>query len=269
MVLADQPSAYWPLNDAPNSFMVHEIANHTPTRNVWVAFGGLGAPGIPAGGTSWHYNGPMDWNFTQAGYWEADHCDAIDLVDPFTVEAWFKSDIGFHLREQVLVQKMAAYGPANWNHPFAGGGYGLSTRYYHGGFQSHVAKSGVYDGHTLYTNAKPGPGGWTHVMVTLASGALTVYVNGIADASMPVPAGYPATSGSPLRIGGASVPLYWCINGPESYCGNPPFHGSMAHLAFYKRALGPADAVRHNDAGRAQAVPVNIGTWGRIKTRYR
>jgi hypothetical protein len=248
---------------------VHEVASHTPTYNVWVAFGGLGSPGIPAGGTSWHYNGPMEWNFAQAGYWEAEHCDAIDLVPPYTIEAWFKSDIGLHLREQVLVQKMAAYGPLNWSHPYAGGGYNLSTRYYHGGFQSNVAKSGVYDGHVLYTNAKPAVGEWTHVLATVASGTMTVYVNGALDASMPVPDGYPATSGSPLRLGGASVPLYWCINGTESYCGNPPFHGSLAHVAFYKRALGEHDAVRHYDAGRAQAVPVGATTWGRIKTMYR
>ena len=289
-VMNDQPSAYWPLTDAVGPINAYESIGNLWTYAQAGAQFDLGAPGR-TGGTAWHYGGPFAWTYEYSHRWEVAHAPAIDLADgPMTVEAWHKSDIPTGTWHQVLVEKLAAYAPGAWNHPWAGGGFSLTTQYWHGGYIASVNGNGVYDAVVVYGATDVPANVWTHVAMTFDGSTLRLYVNGVLDGQNTVSAtqvGFPHTNGGPLRIGSSTVQEFWCDTGVTSYCGRAIFHGSLQHLALYKHALTAAQVAAHYDAatnGDAEGLSAKraategepapapkpvVPTWGSVKVRYR
>jgi len=253
-VLADQPSVYWTFTEQYPYPVLYDLVSNFPIGQAWNAHQNLNSPGGPAGGTSWHYNGPLQWGYTFAKRWQAGGFGNDEPINiqpgPMSFEVWFKSDIPSSEWTNPIISKLAAYGPAHWTSTWAGGGFSLETRYWSGGVVANICGSGVYDCVGVVGNTNFGPDEWHHIVFSFDGHSLNLYLDGQLD-------GYaytdrndlPAPTGIPLYIGDTTVPLYYCGQpGGEPYCSHGVFHGSLQHLAIYKHALSAAQVLAHFNA---------------------
>jgi len=258
VVMADNPSYYVPFSDPNGTCNATELVRNHWTYPVWGAQEGLGAPGVRPGTTAWHYDGPRMDSAPIVQYWQIGNTPPIRLDAPYSIEIWHKSDIPTELLGQSLVERVAAYSSDFWDHPWAGGGYSLSTRYYSGGYKTAVCGAGLYDCLDLESSTYIPADKWTHIVATFDDTTLAMYLDGVLDTlTTTTRRDLPWPQDGPLRIGTLVSNQFWCEADPASgYCNLGPFHGSLQHLALYKHALTPDRIGAHYQTMTAPMVSV-------------
>jgi hypothetical protein len=122
-----------------------------------------------------------------AAYVQVADADALDLSTTFTLEAWIEPHNVAASAYQHVISKWGGGGNASYVLQVHAGRLGV----------------GVHDGTVnsiLESTATLVDGVWQHVAVTFDQGTLTLYVNGVADATM-AGAVAPMASTQPLNFG--------------------------------------------------------------------
>jgi hypothetical protein len=189
----------------------------------------LGVGGLPAGGTSFLFNGATgfhDSNVSVSAF-------SIGGVAGFTVEAW------------VYIPSS----PASAQHvvAFSDSGAGSFSGRIH--LQSDkTPQADVYDGtgHTINGNAPLSNTTWHHlVMVCPASGTMTLYVDGVAQTNT-------ASLGTPYNLGNALA--FW-IGGGTAAWDDATFQ--IDEVAVYNDVLTPTQILNNYNTGMTTFSPVN------------
>jgi len=227
-VLADEPSSYWRFGEPSGTAVYDWTGTNDLTTTAGVSRGAAGAPvGDPD--TAATFPG------TTAG--TAATRTAAQAPNVFSVEAWFRTT-------STTGGKIIGYG----NRPT--GGSGSYDRHVYMASNGRLT-FGVYPGaaRTITSAGSYNDGAWHHVVATLGSGGMQLYVDGRRVAQRTDTTLGQAYSGH-WRIGG-DVTTSWPNRGSSDY-----FAGSVDEVAVYPRVLTPQEIRSHvTAAGYTPAVP--------------
>jgi len=215
-VLADNPVAYWPLNDASGAFVdlvsgLQAAANGTITRQVSTGLTKLGT-GASFGGTT------ADYAEVASG-----SAGSLNITGDVTYEAWIKPSGGAGANRLIASKGNTA----------TNGGYGMwintSNKLLFSQVQAGVSL--VVGGTTLSV------GTLYYVVVTRSGNNYVAYVNATSD----------GTNTSAQAINGVATPFdiaIWNNNNSRTL----PFPGLIADVAIYNAALSPTRITAHYNA---------------------
>ncbi len=171
----------------------------------------------------------------------AAHCDAIDLTDSVTLEAWIKP------------RTMDSQGGRIIDKGTAGtqSGYMLDT--FPGNSLRMIVRTGAYEGVVGFP-AKLASDRWSHVagVFNAVDGAMTLYVNGKEVATRAFEPN--------AKLVGNQHPL--CVG--SDHTGGSRFLGEMDRVAVYERALTSAEIAKLADdpQHRSHNLPGRVADWG-------
>lgn len=232
-VLADNPVAFWELNDGPSSPMIDSSGNVNNGSYVTGSDGPLtfGAPGPFAGAAATGFPGGYGNSAGEPTY--GTYVPSSQLSGSYTVELWLN---------------MAA-NDVNGLYGATYGGKAFGTRYPNdGSFDLEVTPSGLHadignGGSFTVTNAdytaSPAlsPGTWYMVDYTVTPSEWSAYLDGALVAS----GSFPSGSGTPELWG----PNHHAIIGWSGAPGDPGFAGTLADVAVYGSALTSSQIAAH------------------------
>ncbi len=218
-VSADGAQHFWRLGETSGTTGYDYTGYQDLTENA-----GVGHSGPGSGAIAGDNNGSSTFDGSSSGF----AVDPTPLTGPntFTEEAWFKTT-------STSGGKIVSFG----DQPT-----GNSSNY-----DRHIYMSpdghvwfGVYNNgsYTVNTNTAYNDGAWHHVVGTMSSSGVVLYVDGKKIGSNT------GTSVAQPYTG------YWRIGGDSAWNGNPYFQGSIDDVAIYPTALTLAQVQKHySDAG--------------------
>lgn len=217
-VLADNPSAYWRLNESSGTVMKDSAGGNDGTYSSTVVRSVGGAPGTGdtaakfAGGGSPVANAIVPFTPT------------LNPTTPYTIEFWAKPDRSGSTQGAVV---------GNQNRNAGRAGYAVYQGFNVPAWEAHIG----FENSVLFIqgNTPTEAGRWDHVVVTWDGVSVArIYVNGVDDTS----AG--SSTGGPTRPN-LSVPLEI----GSRFNGGVPFPGVIDEVAFYNHALTPEQIRDH------------------------
>lgn len=217
-VLADNPSAYWRLNEAAGPVMKDYAGGLDGAYSSTVNFGADGAPNVGDKAIALAGQGDPVPNA------KVPYSPVLNPSGPFTLEFWAKPDQSGNIGR-------AAIGNQNRNTGRAGyavyQGFNVNAWEAHLGYGENVL--------FIYGQTPPEAGRWDHVVVTW-DGVSTarIWVNGVDDTHAD------STVGGPHRPN-LSVPLEI----GSRFGDGIPFPGTIDEVAFYNYALTPEQIRKH------------------------
>jgi hypothetical protein len=233
-VMADNPSAYWRLDEISGTTMRDYAGglDGTYLLNAGAGAFNLDAPGALAG------NPDTAVAFTGGGHAEVPFSSILNPAGAFTLELWIKpNDTG----TEVPFASQFRGSPARLGYILYlnNGGSGLTWEMGNAaGIQVEIV------GATTFV-----PGNWYHTAIVYdGSSEATAYVFGYADGSAAVNAGnYVPNSSNPAEIG---------IRNDDNFA----FNGTLDEVAFYNYALTQAQLQTHVSVGLPMMVGINAST---------
>ncbi len=225
-VLADRPIGYWPLSERSSTVAVNWAGRPHGAYRGDIARDGSPRPGDEAPVGSANFDGQNDCI-------EVLHDGRLSPED-FTLEAWVRLDRVPRDHASILTSRGA---------PSPSTGYVL--------YISPQGEWAFWTGAAKDWDKLTGPaasvGAWTHIAATFqriqthVSGALTgvkrLYVNGALVAEDAESTYFPQSESTlPLRIGGGATEQ----QSPKYF-----FHGQLADVAVYTRAISAAEIAEH------------------------
>jgi Concanavalin A-like lectin/glucanases superfamily len=244
-VLASQPLAYWPLQDAAGSTQAVDIAGTYPLTAGTLGGGRLpifGVAGPLPGGTavSWNYLSP------NSGYLQAQPTPPVN-TNGFTIEMWALCS------NAAIAQMLAVINvPAN--------AFGSNTimMQMSGGYGGPYA-SGPGSVFTSWNQAGVTDAQWHHWALTYNLGGWAIYRDGVV---------FVASQANPY-VGAGFTPTV--VSFGSRYTGATPTwnqnsDGAVAHIALYNRPLAQAEIQNHYDGifgappGGSQAAYIDLVT---------
>ncbi|MFF2371800.1 LamG-like jellyroll fold domain-containing protein [Agromyces sp. NPDC058110] len=221
-VIDDDPTYYWRLGDSPAATSTRDsVGRSNASKGSGVTFGASGAV-IGDADSAATFDG------TDSG--RAISQERVWRDDTFAVEAWFKTT-------STSGGKIVGFGSE------AAGDSGSYDRHIYMTPQGKVT-FGVYPGgmQTLQTSKSFNDGEWHHVVGTLGSDGMKLYVDGRRAGSNP-----DVTWAQPYWG-------YWRIGGDNTWDGSKNFNGSIDEVAVYPAPLTEAQVVEHyTESGREPA----------------
>ena len=225
---SSHPTAWWPLNDA-NATATTSAADSSGAQNI-----GTANNGVAFGPASASFNGTNQSVTANA---------AVDTSHSYTVSAWALVT-GTASKNQTIVSQDGSqisgfflqYDAADNRWSFAVG--------------SADSTSGALQ--RANSTAAPTAGVWTHLtgVYDASAGTITLYVNGVANASTRIPPTWKANG--PLAIGRGD----WG-NSPTDWTG-----GSISDVQLYSRALTASDvAALYSNGSTGPALAGPAGWW--------
>ena len=212
--------SYWRLDESGGTTAADSKGTNTGTYTGGVT---LGTNGAVAGDTAASFDGTSD-------YVAVPDAASLDITGDLTLEAWAKPSV-VDANSHAVVSK--AYSNATENRQYR---LGISTT-----TGSPRWRGTVYIAGTSYgvdSTAAPVAGAWQHLVLVRQGGTLTLYVNGVAQGSTPVP----ATGTIQVTTGQFDIGR---LNSPS----NPEyFAGGIDEVAIYKAALSAAQVQAHYNA---------------------
>jgi PKD repeat protein len=223
-VLADNPSYYWRLGDAAGTTTLRDTAGvNDGTSGTGVTYGTGGAIlGDP--------NTAASFNGTGNGL--ASGATQVWRDNTLSIEAWVKTT------------------------STAGGkivGFGSSATGNSSSYDRHIYMTtngrinfGVYPNtsRTIAGGKAYNDGQWHHVVATLGSGGMALYVDGVRVAR------------NTATTWGQSYWGYWRIGGDNSWSGAPYLNGQIDEVAIYPKPLTQSQVLSHYTlSGRTSSVP--------------
>ncbi|WP_235494589.1 PKD domain-containing protein [Geodermatophilus sp. Leaf369] len=216
-VLTDAPEHYWRLNETTGD-LLDSAGGSDLTVNAGVA---RGVPGAIASDQDLaaRFDGVSGLAATQT---------AVAGPSTFSLEAWFQTT-------STAGGKIIGFGNRS---------SGTSSSYDRHVYLSPdgTVRFGAYSGQLNVVSSASGynDGRWHHVVATIGSGGMRIYVDGQAGTTSPNTAseGYAG---------------YWRVGGDSSWDGAPYFNGSIDDVAVYPVALTAAQAAAHHALGVAAA----------------
>ena len=215
-VEADAPSHYWRLGESTGSASFDQIGFDDLQLGAGVA---LGRAGALTGDTST----AIATDGTSSGL--AATQSAVAGPQVFSVEAWFSTT-------SRAGGKIVGFGNAS---------SGTSSSYDRHVYMDGAGRVlfGVYPGTSMTVSSDTGfnDGTWHHVVATLGSNGMAMYLDGRLVGSRSDATSAQAYSG------------YWRIGGDNSWAGAPWFDGRIDEVAVYPTALTAAQVLRHQVVG--------------------
>ena len=227
-VLADNPSAYWRLNETSGTTLIDSAGGLDGTYASTVDLGVAGAPGVS--GAAAHFSGTG----SPVANAVVPYTPTLNPTGPFTIEFWVKPDRSGNVGGAVI---------GNQNRNTGRAGYAVYQGFNVNGWEAHLgfADTVLF----IQGGTPPVAGQWDHVAVTW-DGVNTsrIYVNGRDDtASATVNGPHRPNLSVPFEIG-------------SRFGGGVPYPGTVDEIAFYNHALTPERIMQHWSASWMAAVLV-------------
>lgn len=226
-VLGDGATAYWRLDDSRAT----APADTSPGNNRGVAYGGplpAGADGAVSGSTAGVFDGIDDQISGQQRY---------PAPTTYSAEAWFKTDT-------VRGGKIFGFASGQPNRHNTRNSSGTVDRHLYmttGGTLAYGVLDAANTAVSATTAKTYNDNAWHHAVAVQTASGFTLYVDGVASASSPTPAGQTYTGS--WRVGGDSL-IGWPDRPASNYLA-----GSIDEFAAYPAALSAAQVNRHFTAG--------------------
>lgn len=218
-VLADNPSAYWRLNEAAGNTVLKDSAGGLDgTYASTVVRGVPGAPGTQDNAAQFSGAGTPVPNAS------VPYTPILNPSTPFTVEFWAKPDISGQSSRAVL-------GTQNRNADRSG--YAVYQGFNLAAWEAHLGWTNT----VLFIQGQvpPEAGRWDHVAVTWDGNTVSrIFVNGVDDTSAGSSVNGPHRTNlvQPFEIG-------------SRFNGTVPYQGVIDEVAFYNHVLSPERIALH------------------------
>jgi len=218
-VLADQPTAYWRLNETTGTTLKDYAGGLDGTYSSTVDRGVPGPYGIDPDLAA-HFSGSA----SPVANAIVPFTPSLNPTGPFTIEFWAKPDQSGQNSRAVI---------GNQNRNTGRAGYAVYQGFNGNFWEAHI---GVGESvNFIQGTVQPVAGRWDHVVVTWDGNTVArIYVNGVDDTNpgSTVAGPHRANLSVPLEIG--------------SRFGNGiPYPGTIDEVAFYNRQLTPAQIQKH------------------------
>jgi hypothetical protein len=223
VIMGDNPSAYWPMNEASG-----------PTMKDYAGFnnGAYNGSGVTyhAGGPSGDLSSGVRFDGT-TGVSIVPYSPVLNPSGPFTIEFWAQLSVsGFYSPISSMVR------------PARSAGYEFYVAGNFSGYEFHTASGGAYNMITGSGTA-PNVGTWYHVAGVWDGSEIALYIDGYLI----------GTSTNPPFVANSSTPFYV---GSRSD-GTRYFAGSMSDVAFYNYALTPTQLQNHVLGGQPLVLTIS------------
>ncbi len=225
-VLADEPLAYWPLNEPPSS---RRFLDHSGNGFHGRAIGSLlaGRPGpLPGYSKSVEMDG--------GGYIDVGRQDDFVTDNHFSVEAWLLPQGEFWKNNpQLNHSRIISTAGSELPLPEYGWSLGLKPMGPNALPVCLFSPHGYDTGSTMFSGAGLPQSKWTHLAFVFAEdGSATIYLNAEPRAT--------AVIDRPIKVGHA-----WVSIGVRSNLQDQKWHGRLAHVAVYSKALSVRRILEH------------------------
>ncbi len=218
-VLADQPTAYWRLDETGGTTLKDYAGGLDGTYSSTVNLGVDGPFGI-APDKAAHFSGSA----TPVANAIVPYNPNINPTGPFTLEFWAKPDQSGQISRAVI---------GNQNRNAGRSGYAVYQGFNVNGWEAHLGVGESVD--FVQGVTPPVAGRWDHVVVTWDGNSIgRIFVNGVDDTSGD------STTGGPFRPN-LSVPLEI----GSRFGSAIPYPGTIDEVAFYNHLLTAAQIQHH------------------------